>query len=120
MRPVSHELREGPSELPEKIGREFLGNAEVFRRAIARHVVGAEDPIPEREEASEVLVPRGAIFRVVPPVEGRRDDKAAQRTEIPIKRCMHEDGVVGENRGDIERHERVEAQQQKRAALAEF
>ncbi len=95
-------------------------DAEVLRPAVAGHVIGAEEKVPDREQAGEVLVPRRAFAGVVPAVEDGRGDHGAERAEVPIHVRVQKDRVEGEDGGGAERDDGIEAEEQEWRDLGEF
>ena len=63
---ATQDPREGFPELAEITLGHRLADAEVLGITSLWHVVGAEEDVPEREQAREILVPGLAIPRVVP------------------------------------------------------
>ena len=87
-------------------------DAEVRGRPVPREVKGAEEPVPEREQPGEVLVPRLTVARVVPPVKRGGRQHQAERPEVPVHVRVEEDRVERQHRRRREGERRVEAQQQ--------
>ena len=79
-------------------------DAKILRQPMPRHIVGAENNVPEREESGEIFIDGRRVLRVMPAMEDGRRDHGAQRPEIPVHVGMQEDGVKSQEAGDPQRN----------------
>jgi len=87
-------------------------DAKVRGHPVARQVKGAEEPVPGRQQPGEVLVPRLAVPRVVPPVKRGRRQHQPERPEVPVHVRVEEDRVESQYRRRGHGQHRIKPQQQ--------
>ena len=101
--------------------REVLGEASGYTKICScfswGHVESAEQEIPDRKKAGEILVDGLGLTTVMPTMEGWCGDEETKWTEIPVHTGMNEDGVESKKGSGGKGDPRVESEEKKGADL---